>query len=30
MGFIYGWDAVNEVWVKILCNADGEILAVTS
>jgi len=29
-GFIYAWDDVNKVWVKILCNDDGEIKTVTA
>jgi hypothetical protein len=25
-GYLRGWDAVNEVWVKITCDADGKII----
>jgi len=24
--YLYVWDAVNEVWVKLACTADGEII----
>jgi len=30
MGYIYGWDAVNDKWVKIACDADGKIKIVSS
>jgi len=25
-GYVYVWDATNEVWVKIACTTDGEII----
>jgi len=30
MGFMYVWDAVNDKWVKLACDADGKIKAITS
>ena len=24
-GYLYGWDDVNDEWVKVTCNADGEL-----
>ena len=30
MGFMYVWDNTNEIWVKLACDADGKIKAVTS
>ena len=28
--YIYAWDPVNEIWVKVQVNADGELLLITS
>jgi len=30
MGYVYVWDDVNKVWVKLAVNADGEILITSS
>lgn len=24
-GYLYGWDSVNEVWVKLVCDANGKL-----
>jgi len=29
-GYLYAWDATNEVWVKVQVNSDGELILVTS
>ncbi len=29
-GYIYVWDSVNKVWVKLACNADGTVKVVSS
>lgn len=30
MGYVYVWDSINKVWVKLAVNADGEILITSS
>lgn len=28
--YLHAWDPVNEVWVKVQVNSDGELILVTS